>query len=82
MFIADSLLSNSSRPLPDAPTDGLSTKWMSKENLLSIQGEDDPNLFVALYEFQSGGNNQLSLVKGNYGIVLKGFQMVFIISIS
>ena len=37
---------------------------MSKENLLANQGEDDPNLFVALYEFQSGGDNQLSIIKG------------------
>lgn len=52
------------RPLPDAPIDVLGTKWMSKENLLSSQTEDDPNLFVALYDFQSGGENQLSIVKG------------------
>ena len=37
---------------------------MSKENLLANQGEDDPNLFVALYDFQAGGENQLSIVKG------------------
>lgn len=36
---------------------------MSKENLLA-QNEDDPNLFVALYDFQSGGDNQLSIIKG------------------
>ena len=54
------------RPLPDAPggLDSLGSKWMSKENLLANQGEDDPNLFVALYEFQSGGDNQLSIIKG------------------
>lgn len=54
------------RPLPDAPggLDTLGSKWMSKENLLANQGEDDPNLFVALYEFQSGGDNQLSIIKG------------------
>ena len=63
---SDSLLQT--RPLPDAPSplgDLLNTKWMSKENLLQ-QGEDDPNLFVALYDFQSGGDNQLSIVKGIY----------------
>lgn len=43
-------------------------RWMSKENLLSAGGpqdEPDPQLFVALYEFHSGGENQLSLRKGN-----------------
>ncbi|XP_025112179.1 tyrosine-protein kinase Abl-like isoform X2 [Pomacea canaliculata] len=53
-----------SRPLPDAPHDILGAKWMSKENLLTCQQDDDPNLFVALYDFQSGGDNQLSIVKG------------------
>ncbi|XP_044272395.1 tyrosine-protein kinase Abl isoform X1 [Tribolium madens] len=38
-------------------------RWTSKENLLA-QEEDDPQLFVALYDFQSGGENQLSLKKG------------------
>ncbi|XP_020297627.1 tyrosine-protein kinase Abl isoform X2 [Pseudomyrmex gracilis] len=38
-------------------------RWTSKENLLS-QEEDDPQLFVALYDFQAGGENQLSLKKG------------------
>ena len=40
-------------------------RWTSRENLLSASSEpDDPNLFVALYDFQSGGENQLSLAKG------------------
>ncbi|XP_013406670.1 Abelson tyrosine-protein kinase 2 isoform X2 [Lingula anatina] len=55
------------RPLPDAPLfeGSLSSRWTSKENLLSFtQGEEDPNLFVALYDFSSGGENQLSLSKG------------------
>lgn len=63
-----------SRPLPDIPdgddpggfggflADG-SSRWMSKENLLA-QEDADPHLFVALYDFQSGGENQLSLKKG------------------
>ncbi|CAH0548166.1 unnamed protein product [Brassicogethes aeneus] len=38
-------------------------RWTSKENLLA-QEEDDPQLFVALYDFQAGGDNQLSLKKG------------------
>lgn len=38
-------------------------RWTSKENLLS-QEEDDPQLFVALYDFTAGGENQLSLKKG------------------
>lgn len=38
-------------------------RWTSKENLLA-QEDDDPQLFVALYDFQAGGENQLSLKKG------------------
>lgn len=38
-------------------------RWTSKENLLA-QEEDDPQLFVALYDFQAGGENQLNLKKG------------------
>ncbi|XP_050526730.1 tyrosine-protein kinase Abl [Daktulosphaira vitifoliae] len=41
-----------------------SIKWTSKENLLQSQEDDDPQLFVALYDFQAGGDNQLSLKKG------------------
>jgi hypothetical protein len=55
------------RPLPDAPGglgDLLGSKWMSRENLLDTQGGDDPNPCMALYDFQSGGDNQLSIVKG------------------
>jgi hypothetical protein len=38
---------------------------VSKEDLLSSPEEsDDPNLFVALYEFSAEGENQLQLVKG------------------
>lgn len=63
-----------SRPLPEIPdgddpgsfrgflAEGAS-RWMSKENLLA-QEDADPHLFVALYDFQSGGENQLSLKKG------------------
>jgi hypothetical protein len=40
-------------------------RWTSKENLLA-QEEDDPQLFVALYDFQAGGENQLSLKKGAF----------------
>lgn len=61
-LISEALLQ--SRPLPDAPHDILGAKWMSKENLLVGQQDDDPNLFVALYDFGAGGDNQLSIVKG------------------
>ncbi|KOB65897.1 putative tyrosine-protein kinase abl, partial [Operophtera brumata] len=37
--------------------------WTSKENLLARLEDDDPQLFVALYDFQAGGDNQLSLKK-------------------
>ncbi|XP_037043232.1 tyrosine-protein kinase Abl isoform X2 [Bradysia coprophila] len=40
-------------------------RWTSKENLLAPgPEEDDPQLFVALYDFTAGGENQLSLRKG------------------
>ncbi|XP_034232083.1 tyrosine-protein kinase Abl [Thrips palmi] len=39
-------------------------RWTSKENLLTQEDESDPQLFVALYDFQAGGENQLSLKKG------------------
>jgi hypothetical protein len=45
--------------------DILDQKWTSRENLLNNSSEsEDPNLSVALYDFQSGGENQLSIVKG------------------
>ncbi|XP_054706918.1 tyrosine-protein kinase Abl-like [Uloborus diversus] len=70
-----------SRPLPEIP--GLldessgslplsvetASRWMSKENLL-LQEDADPQVFVALYDFQSGGDNQLSLKKGEQVRVL------------
>uniref|UniRef100_A0A336MRU8 non-specific protein-tyrosine kinase n=1 Tax=Culicoides sonorensis TaxID=179676 RepID=A0A336MRU8_CULSO len=40
-------------------------RWTSKENLLAPgPEEEDPQLFVALYDFKAGGENQLSLKKG------------------
>ncbi|RWS09086.1 tyrosine-protein kinase Abl-like protein [Dinothrombium tinctorium] len=54
-------------------------RWLSRENLHQIEPKEqrsnsdetaDPQLFVALYEFQSGGENQLSLKKGEQVKVL------------
>lgn len=54
-------------------------QWLSKENLHSPAphhgsqssiDQSDPQLFVALYEFKSGGENQLSLRKGEQVRVL------------
>ena len=42
-----------------------SMRWSSRENLLTAADEEDPQLYVALYDFQAGGENQLSLKKGN-----------------
>lgn len=40
-------------------------RWTSRENLLRADPDDeDPQLFVALYDFQAAGDNQLSLKKG------------------
>ncbi|XP_055387184.1 tyrosine-protein kinase Abl isoform X2 [Condylostylus longicornis] len=52
---------------PSSNTSGFESahRWTSKENLLQPgPEEDDPQLFVALYDFQAGGENQLSLKKG------------------
>ena len=38
-------------------------RWTSRENLLAAANDEDPQLFVALYDFQAGGENQLSLRK-------------------
>ena len=45
--------------------EGSGLRWTSRENLLiGCEDEDgDPQLFVALYDFQAGGENQLSLKK-------------------
>lgn len=46
-------------------------RWTSKENLLApCPEEDDPQLFLALYDFQAGGENQLSLKKGEHVRIL------------
>ncbi|XP_061116491.1 tyrosine-protein kinase ABL1-like [Conger conger] len=39
-------------------------RWNSKENLLTGAGENDPNVFVALYDFVASGDNTLSITKG------------------
>lgn len=54
--------SGTAAPGTPLPLDA-ANRWTSKENLLA-QEEDDPQLFVALYDFQAGGENQLSLKKG------------------
>lgn len=61
-----SLSSSSGSAAPSTPLSlETANRWTSKENLLA-QEEDDPQLFVALYDFQAGGENQLSLKKGIY----------------
>lgn len=56
-------------------------RWTSKENLLApCPEEDDPQLFLALYDFQAGGENQLSLKKGEHVRILsynKSGELVF-----
>uniref|UniRef100_A0A7N5KA63 Tyrosine-protein kinase n=1 Tax=Ailuropoda melanoleuca TaxID=9646 RepID=A0A7N5KA63_AILME len=50
----------------DFEPQGLSeaARWNSKENLLAGPSENDPNLFVALYDFVASGDNTLSITKG------------------
>lgn len=60
------MLPSQSTPPQQIPS-GFETahRWTSKENLLAPgPEEDDPQLFVALYDFSAGGENQLSLKKG------------------
>ncbi|XP_066293447.1 tyrosine-protein kinase ABL1-like isoform X1 [Branchiostoma lanceolatum] len=52
------------RPLPDTPH--LGERWTSRENLLFGPELNDPQLFVALYDFVAGDTNQLSIVKGEH----------------
>ncbi|XP_062845055.1 tyrosine-protein kinase ABL1 isoform X2 [Trichomycterus rosablanca] len=51
---------------PDFEPSSLSeaARWNSKENLLAGPSENDPNLFVALYDFVASGDNTLSITKG------------------
>ncbi|XP_028981135.1 tyrosine-protein kinase ABL1 isoform X1 [Esox lucius] len=51
---------------PDIEPQGLpeAARWNSKENLLAGPSENDPNLFVALYDFVASGDNTLSITKG------------------
>ncbi|XP_030598348.1 tyrosine-protein kinase ABL1 isoform X1 [Archocentrus centrarchus] len=51
---------------PDIEGQGLTeaARWNSKENLLAGPSENDPNLFVALYDFVASGDNTLSITKG------------------
>ncbi|XP_076020484.1 tyrosine-protein kinase ABL1 isoform X2 [Genypterus blacodes] len=51
---------------PDFEAQGLTeaARWNSKENLLAGPSENDPNLFVALYDFVASGDNTLSITKG------------------
>ena len=42
---------------------GSNLRWTSRENLLTAATDEDPQLFVSLYDFQAGGENQLSLRK-------------------
>lgn len=53
---------------PDFESPGLTeaARWNSKENLLAGPSENDPNLFVALYDFVASGDNTLSITKGQF----------------
>lgn len=65
--------SNASAAGPKPPPCSFETanRWTSKENLLAPGPEDDdPQLFVALYDFTAGGENQLSLRKDEHVRIL------------
>ncbi|XP_039620205.1 tyrosine-protein kinase ABL1 [Polypterus senegalus] len=52
------------RPEFEPPGLTEAARWNSKENLLAGPSENDPNLFVALYDFVASGDNTLSITKG------------------
>ncbi|KAJ0183942.1 hypothetical protein K1T71_000365 [Dendrolimus kikuchii] len=61
----DAAVASATAGVPPAPQPlDAANRWTSKENLLAHHDEDDPQLFVALYDFQAGGENQLTLKKG------------------
>ena len=59
---------------PDFEPQGLTeaARWNSKENLLAGPSENDPNLFVALYDFVASGDNTLSITKGKEMVCVCG----------
>lgn len=66
---------------PEIEGQGLTeaARWNSKENLLAGPSENDPNLFVALYDFVASGDNTLSITKGKrVGAINEGFIKIFI----
>lgn len=66
---------------PEIEGQGLTeaARWNSKENLLAGPSENDPNLFVALYDFVASGDNTLSITKGKrVGVINEGFIKIFI----
>ncbi|XP_022106291.1 tyrosine-protein kinase ABL1-like isoform X2 [Acanthaster planci] len=54
-----------SRPLPSTPSHGPVDlpRWNSSEEL---NAQDDPDLFVVLYDFSGSGENQLNVRKGEH----------------
>ena len=46
------------------------------------QEEDDPQLFVALYDFQAGGENQLSLKKGDHFMKMYSMFLFFFLFVN
>ena len=55
------------RPLPETPQEQLTPaqKWSSKDDLINPAEERyDSNIFVAIHDFVSGGENQLSMRAG------------------
>lgn len=64
---------------PDFESQGLTeaARWNSKENLLAGPSENDPNLFVALYDFVASGDNTLSITKGSFSLFVFVVCLIF-----
>ena len=62
--------------------DGAMNRWSSRENLLTAATDEDPQLFVSLYDFQAGGENQLSLKKGRVKTSASSFSLLIVPSFS
>ena len=50
----------SRRPLPETPLEQQAANWDSKDDLLRDDNQDK-SIFVAIYDFQASGSNQLSI---------------------
>lgn len=78
-FVLRFCFSSEALQRPDFEGQGLTeaARWNSKENLLAGPSENDPNLFVALYDFVASGDNTLSITKGEQACLARNYSDYF-----